>query len=104
VYQIIKDGETMALVDEPVFIRLQENGCYGRTTEEEAQGISVQSTPYNLEGREPLEEGLETVMAVPVDGGVYFSQQQQQFQATLEQMDQIAVELYEMIQEGTSDV
>ena len=53
-YQIIKDNTVMAYVDNPVFIRMHTNGCYVSTTEDEAQGIAIESTPYHILGREEL--------------------------------------------------
>lgn len=37
-YQVIKGNTVMAYVDQPVFIRLHENGCYVPATEEDASG------------------------------------------------------------------
>ena len=33
-YEVIKDKVVMAYVDQPVFIRLHENGCYLASSEE----------------------------------------------------------------------
>ena len=44
-YQVIKDNTVMAYVDDPIFIRMHTNGCYVAVTEDEAQGIAIQSTP-----------------------------------------------------------
>lgn len=94
-YQIYKDGETMAVVDEPIFIRRHTNGCFVQCPENQAQGIAIQSTPYQLLGRESMGEGLETVMAVEVDGGVYLSGEQATMKEDLAQADETAIDLYE---------
>lgn len=74
-YQIIKNNMVMAYVDSPVFIRLHENGSYVATTEEEAQGISIQSTPYHILGREELPGAVATVVISRIDGGVLAAEQ-----------------------------
>lgn len=74
-YQIIKDNVVMAYVDQPVFIRRHENGCYVATSEEEAQGIAIQSVPYHILGREELPGAVETVMIVKIDGGIVLAEQ-----------------------------
>ena len=52
----------MAYVGDPVFIRMHTNGCYVAATEDEAQGIAIQSTPYHILGREELPGAVATVM------------------------------------------
>jgi hypothetical protein len=54
------DGTYVGTEFEPTYIYLHRNGCYNICTEEKAQGVAIRNTPYNLEGREPM-EGLETV-------------------------------------------
>lgn len=93
-YQIMQDGQTIALVVDPVFITLSQNGSYVPTTEDKARGISIDSTPYHLLGREEL-PGLPTVMAIPVDGGSYFFNNQEDMKSQLQQADDTAIELYE---------
>lgn len=58
-YKIIKDGTLVGITGEPIYIKLQENGCYGLCSREEAQGIAFCGTPYNLDGR-PAMDGPET--------------------------------------------
>lgn len=74
-YQIIKDNAVMCYVDDPVFIRLHENGCYVAATEDEAQGISIQSTPYHILGREELPGAVATVVISKIDGGILAAEQ-----------------------------
>ena len=74
-YQIIKDNTVMAYEDNPVFIRMHTNGCYVSTTEDEAQGIAIESTPYHILGREELPGAVATVMIVKVDGGIIVAEQ-----------------------------
>lgn len=68
-YQIFKDGGVFALVETPIYIRLHENGCFVQATPEQAQGIAIQGTPYQLLGRESMERDLEVVGISEVDGG-----------------------------------
>lgn len=74
-YQVIKDNMVMAYVDSPVFIRMHTNGCYVAATEDEAQGIAIQSTPYHILGREDLPGAVATVMTVKIDGGILAAEQ-----------------------------
>ena len=75
-YQIFKDGRVIAYVEHPNFIRLHDNGSYVPTSENEAQGIALNGTPYQLLGKEELDGALETVGISEVDGGVVIVNQQ----------------------------
>lgn len=74
-YEVIKDKVVMAYVDQPVFIRLHENGCYVASSEEEAQGIAIQSVPYHILGRADLPGAVATVVISKVDGGILVAEQ-----------------------------
>ena len=65
-YEIIKDGMTIASLDRLRYIKKASNGCFVFASEDTAQGIVVNGTPYNLMGREPMEE-LETVFVIESD-------------------------------------
>ena len=82
--KIISNGETIALSEEPRYIRKNEtSGAYVRAQQEDAQGIAVLGEPYNLPGHTEIartilkDEGTgetETATApeayaVEVDGG-----------------------------------
>ena len=47
-----------------------------RTSEVEAQGIAIQSTPYHLLGREDLPGAVATVGISEIDGGTVLVNQQ----------------------------
>jgi hypothetical protein len=94
-YQVTKDGTLIALVDEPRFITVARNGCFVQAPKAEARGIAINSTPYNLLGRESMRDDIPTVMCLEVDGGVYLSQEQEQLKADLAEADEAAIELYE---------
>ena len=90
--KIISEEKTIAIADKAHYIRLkEETGVYVGATQEEAQGIAVMGTPYNLPGHEEIrrtvikdEETGETetitapeAYAVEVDGGeIAFSQEE----------------------------
>ena len=74
-YEVIKDNVVMAYVDDPVFIRMHTNGCYVAVTEDEAQGIAIQSVPYHILGREDLPGAVATVVISKVDGGILVAEQ-----------------------------
>lgn len=67
-YKVTKDNQILALVDEPTYVRMQSNGCYGLCELPEAQGIALDGTVYHLVGAEPL-EGTEDVSTEYVDNG-----------------------------------
>lgn len=88
--KIISEGKTIAICDEPRYIRLKaETGAYVRATQENAQGIAVLGEPYNLPGhieitrttvKDEETRELENVTApevyvVEVDGGEIAFQQ-----------------------------
>ena len=75
-YKVIEDGTVMAYVEQPHYIRLHTNGCYVRATEEDAQGIAIQSIPYHLLGREELPGAVATVGISKIDGGMVLVNQQ----------------------------
>ena len=51
-YQFTANGEVIGYSAEPNYIKKLDNGCYGLCNEEEATGVSVNGTPYRLDGRE----------------------------------------------------
>ena len=67
-YKINKDGTTIALVEKLNFIKRSETGIFVSCAENEAQGVAVKNTPYNILGRKPMAE-CETVVIFEVDGG-----------------------------------
>lgn len=49
--EIIANGEIIALVDEPRYVRLKEaSGAYIQCSEEDAEAVAVSGTLYNLPG------------------------------------------------------
>lgn len=79
-YKIIKDGEVIGIVEKPRYIR-KVDGIYIQAEESEAQGVAVDSMPYNLP--DGGMEGLETVTVSEVDGGEYILTQQSAIDAML---------------------
>ncbi len=82
--KIISNGDTIALADEPKYIKVKtETGAFVPAEKDDAQGIAVMGEPYNLPGHDEItrvqlkneETGeTETVTApeayvVEVDGG-----------------------------------
>lgn len=51
-YQFTSNGEVIGYAVEPNYIKKLDNGCYGLCNEEEATGVSVNGTPYRLDGKE----------------------------------------------------
>ena len=57
-YKIIKDGVLVGITTAPTYIKMQENGCFGLCSREEAEGIAFDGKPYSLNGRMKM-DGVE---------------------------------------------
>lgn len=72
-YKITSEGKLVAICDEPRYIKVkQSTGAFIQTTENDAQGIAVNGTPYNLSGHVEITVAGETAPVAfinPVDGG-----------------------------------
>ena len=79
-YKIVKGSEVIGIVEAPRYIN-QVDGIYVQAEVSEAQGVAVNSTPYNLP--DGGMEGLETVTVSEVDGGEYILTQQSAIDAML---------------------
>lgn len=75
-YTIIKDGLEIGIVEQPTYIRMQDNGAYGMCSESEAQGIAYDDKPYHVLGLPEL-PGAEDVAIVEFDIGKRIFEQQQ---------------------------
>ena len=51
-YQFTANGEFIGYAVEPNYSKKLDNVCYGHCNEEEATGVSVNGTPYRLDGKE----------------------------------------------------
>ena len=69
-YKIIKEDKVLGIVSNPTWVRMQDNGCYGLTIEDNAQGIALNGTVYHVNGKPDL-NGAETVSIEEVDDGIY---------------------------------
>lgn len=69
-YKVIKDGEQIALIEKPVYIKCLGDGTFTPATEVDCQGIAVDSVPYNLFGCNSMDCVTETVMLCECDGGI----------------------------------
>lgn len=67
-YKVIKNGVEIAITDELTFIKQTADSVFVLCTEDEAQGVAVRNTPYNLLGRGGMTD-CETVVVAKVDGG-----------------------------------
>ena len=63
-------NDTIAMVDEPIYIRLQPNGCYGMAkSEHEAEGINFSGTVYHLYGKNAMKGTEPDAVLIPQDDG-----------------------------------
>lgn len=76
-YRIISvnDGTEIGIVDTVCYIKVGASGSYAPTTKEDATGVALNSTPYNLMGREDI-GGVDTVIVSEFDGGACIASQQ----------------------------
>ena len=87
-YKIIKaaDGSVLASTDKPVFVRNQENGCFGLCEEEEADGVCVGGTVYDLPAGAVI-SGAEDVFLQEADGAAEQAAIQEQVRELGEAME-----------------
>ena len=69
-YKVIKNGEQIAIIENPVYIKSLTDGVYTPATEADCQGIAINSVPYNLFGCDPMTGVNETVVLCECDGGI----------------------------------
>ena len=63
-------NDTIAMVDEPIYIHLQSNGCYGMAkNEHEAEGINFSGTVYHLYGKNTMKGTEPDVVLIRQDDG-----------------------------------
>lgn len=69
-YVFKRDGQEVAAQEWPVWVQLQENGCYGLCEAADAQGVVLGGKVYSLSNRTPM-EGTEEVAAEVVESVPY---------------------------------
>lgn len=69
-YVFKRDGQEVAAQEWPVWVQLQENGCYGLCEAADAQGVVLGGVVYSLSNRTPM-EGTEEVAAEVVESVPY---------------------------------
>ena len=69
-YVFKRDGQEVAAQEWPVWVQLQENGCYGLCNAADAQGVVLGGKVYSLSNRTPM-EGTEEVAAEVVESVPY---------------------------------
>lgn len=90
--KIIKNGETLATVNAPTWVRLQENGCFAISNEKDANGIVVDGTVYHVLGKPDL-EGHESVILSEITETEYQREQKADQDARQLQNDTAVAEL-----------
>lgn len=101
-YQIIKNGTTLGLIERPTYVEQLPNGVYGLCDESQAKGIAYEGEVYHLEGRPQL-DGPETVSLVRVDSGAEMTRQADKIKVAEEDLTntQLALcEVYELLTGG----
>lgn len=73
-FKIIKEDKILGTVATPTWVKLQDNGCFGLCTEEDAHGVVVNSVVYHIAGKPEL-PGHNTVVVAPIDEIAYQQEQ-----------------------------
>lgn len=47
-YKILHNGDYIAVVEEPRYVRMHDNGCWVQTDSENAEGVAVMGTVYPI--------------------------------------------------------
>lgn len=87
-------GVEVGNTERPRFIKKSSAGCYIQATEEEAQGVALRGTPYNLAEREGV-GAPETVYLMETDGGEDYDAQRNAMTDVNETLDDILVQMLE---------
>lgn len=62
-YEIISEGHIIALVEKPRFVKVNEDsGAYVETQHDDAIGIAVNGTVYNIDGRNDIPDMPQVVV------------------------------------------
>lgn len=81
-YVFKRDGQEVAAQEWPVWIQLQENGCYGLCNAADAQGVVLGGVVYSLSNRTPM-EGTEEVAAEVVESVPYLREKMDTIESQL---------------------
>lgn len=69
-YKLIDlSGQLIGIVKDPYYIRLQENGFYGRCSEKDAQGITYNNVVYHISNRPEMNQTEPDIVLVVKDDG-----------------------------------
>lgn len=81
-YVFKRNGQEVAAQEWPVWVQLQENGCYGLCNAADAQGVVLGGTVYSLSNRTPM-EGTEEVAAEVVESVPYLREKMDTLESRL---------------------
>lgn len=81
-YVFKRDGQEVAAQEWPVWVQLQENGCYGLCNAADAQGVVLGGKVYSLSNRTPM-EGTEEVVAEVVESVPYLREKMDTIESQL---------------------
>lgn len=81
-YVFKRDGQEVAAQEWPVWVQLQENGCYGLCNAADAQGVVLGGVVYSLSNRTPM-EGTEEVTAEVVESVPYLREKMDTIESQL---------------------
>ncbi|MCD8208779.1 MAG: hypothetical protein LUD72_12640 [Bacteroidales bacterium] len=102
-YRIItKDGEEIATVEAPNYIRKADNGCFVLTERAKADGVAVDGSPYAIIGHE-LDGAAGEVIISEFDGAAQFSHQISVLEDAAIKLEGIAIERGDMTVEDVAE-
>ena len=88
----------IALVDDPVWIYMQSNGCYGRCKHIDAEGAVVGGVVYNLPGR-CVSKDADEINYEFIETGAYIMQKNIETEQMLTDLDIANIEAQQAITE-----
>lgn len=76
-YRIINttDWKELGTVDHVTYIKVSSSGSYVFAEQEDAVGVALNGTPYNLVGHDEIQDA-DTVIVSEFDGGALVAEQQ----------------------------
>ena len=91
-YKIIKNGETIAVCETPLYIKVDpETGCYIEATIKEAEGIAINGIAYSLPNHDL--DNQPKVDIQEINGGTLLLEDEKKINSNSEAIDNIIISL-----------
>ncbi len=81
-YRFIKDSTVLSTLNNPKWITVYDNGCFGLCEQSDANGVLIDGTVYHIDGKNNI-LGTESVTMVEITEHQHL-QEQKELQAQME--------------------